>query len=255
MKLSRSTIDIFRWCQMLQPGLFIRPGSSIRSITKNKSTLLDAKTAEEFPCNWGISQLSEVLPHLRESTEITFQPDNSVRLRNGSMVLDLVNEPEAMIFCPPNKPIGGDYDETFFLHADEAYELRKLVKRLGNQPGSKRLKGKSPPQPVIVFDSNNSERSLSIHYYGGGRHAVRDGDSNGTLVQKYTIAPTPDTILDRRWRIAFTARDLQLNEGSYQVSICRRGLARFAWMSGDVTIYVGIDNTLSRLDDTPFDSR
>jgi len=211
--------------------------------------------AEEFPCQWGISDLEELLSHLRESTDVTFNPDNSVQLRNENRCLELVNEPEVAIFCPPNKPIVASYDETFFLHADEAYEIRKLVKRLGSQPGSKRRNGTPPPAPVIVFDSTNSERSLRIHYYPGGREAMADGDSMGTPVQKYTISPTPETILNHRWRIAFTARNLLLKEGSYQVSICRRGLAGFSWMSGDVTLYTAIENSLSSLDGTPFDSR
>jgi hypothetical protein len=256
LKLSTQTIEILRWCDKLQPGLLIRPGSRICSISSNKAVILDANVAETFPCRWGISDLRPVISQLSEATEITFRTNSLVELRQGNTCSELPNVSPEEILAPPDKPLRLQDDETFFLHADDAYELRNLVKtgRAGPLRSWRIVNRRTAPAPIIVFDSTERDQLLrfQLHSSGFSRDVVKR--RRPTLEHSLTVAPQTDIPMKAKWRITFHARNLQLAAGAYEVSFARRGIARFRWLLGDVALFVSIESLLSSVDGEPLHS-
>jgi hypothetical protein len=239
LKLSTATVDVLRWCGKVNRGLSIAAGSRIASINRGRSAVLEANVGEVFPCDWTIADLREVLPYLHEGTEISFDVAEVVQIRRSARAsLQLANKPETPCGRPPQRKDGYQFDETFFLHADDVFELNELIKR------------KRKGRPLVVLESANPDRVLRIHYDPLGMDSPQDADLSRTRARWHTITPSPPTILGSQWSVQIRADNLQLAEGSYSVSFTRSGRSRFSWLSGDVALYVAIEESRSSVDGT-----
>jgi hypothetical protein len=248
LKLSRATIEVLRWCGRLRPGLFIEAGSRVRSENTPKSTRLEARLAQAFPCSWGIANLKEVLPYLHEGVEVRFESDRCVQLREGRTSLQLVNEPETAVPVPRSETRPPESEESFFLHADDVYELKKLIKHGRRKAGHKKPLGRNSYHPgIVVLDSTNSDGSLRIHYYPD-REDLRADHASVVAARRHTLMPSVETVCRSSWWVAISVNNLALAEGSYRVSIEPRGIVRFYWLSDDVSLCIVVEQSLSRVD-------
>jgi hypothetical protein len=187
-----------------------------------------------FTCSWGIGNLRDVVSNISDSTDIQFLPGDAVHLWDNNKCTQLINEPASDFFLPPNG-ITADWNESFFLHADDVYAIRMLLK--GLRIKEPKHVGRRKPTPHLVFDSNNPERLLRIHYYAAGSKTPDARQVPGAVIRS-TISPHTDIILGMPLWLVVDARCVQLIEGSYEVGISLKGALKFSWLSADVSLYI-----------------
>lgn len=224
MKVSKQTIDLLHWCSRIQEDLFIEAGSRLRTISQNKAILFEANVREVFPRSFPVRKLTRCLPYINESTEISFDDPSYMELRNGRILTKVPSVDERLILKPPSKTIGiSAYNESFFIHSDDVYELRRL----------------KCDRTVVEFHAAGPGSRIQIDYFDVG-----EADDPAP------IRHSMDTMKSQFARQTFRARlklsNLSIAEGSYQLDLAAVGVAKFTWLTGDATVWIAIEASHSQ---------
>src|SRR5207248_6544108 len=100
MKLSKQTIQVLKWCSLVQDDIYIEPGRVLDTISRSKGTRLHAVIPDEFPMPWGIQDFGSVARHLDEDTEINLDDPAVVRLSSGRNTVTFKQVPKNLILRP-----------------------------------------------------------------------------------------------------------------------------------------------------------
>ena len=220
MKLSRQTIDILHWCSTIQKDLVIQPGNRVRTISISKSTLLEATVAETFPSTCALHSISRMLDYINDATDISFSNPTYLELRNGRTLTRVPKVSERLVIGPPAKGINiQNFEESFFLHSDDAYELRCL----------------SGKDTVVEVYASKQGDNIRIDHF------------EKSLDKTCPVEPLIHTMelvkpqrSNQQFRCRFKLPDLNLWQGSYQVDISSAGVGKFSWLNSDVVVYIAL---------------
>jgi hypothetical protein len=229
MKLSQQTIDVLRWCSHIQKDLLIEPGNRLRTISSNKATLLEANIRETFPARFAVRDFSRCLAFLDETTDVMFDDPTYLGLRNGRVLSKVPSSEEALVFKPPSTNIKiSQFDESFFLHSDDVYELR-------------RLKG---DKVLIEFHASGPDDKIRIDHF-------EIGESGDPTPLRHTMEMVKTHFAKQRFRARFKLRNIKLVEGSYQLAFSAAGVCRFNWLHGDAVVWIAIEAAHSYFGEPP----
>jgi hypothetical protein len=229
MKLSKQTIDLLHWCSRIQEDLLIEPGNRLRTISRNKATLLEGNVRETFPTRFAVQGFTRCLAYIDETTEISFDDPTYIGLRNGRILTKVPSVDEVLVFKPPSKSIAiSKYDESFFLHSDDVYELR-------------RLKG---DKTVVEFHASDPRDKIRIDYF-------EVGEAGDPPPIRHTMETVKPQFARQQFRARFKLPNLKLFEGSYQLAFSAAGCSKFTWLHGNVLVWIAIEAAHSYFGEPP----
>lgn len=220
MKLSDNTMAVLKNFASINPGLVVKPGSTVRTISSNKAILAEATLAETFPNEFGVYDLNKVLGVLSQSKsgpEVEFQKDFLVCSSVGKVRLRYT--PASLILTPPNKNINiPSYDVKFKLSAEVLNWIFSTASIL--------------KCPNIVVESEGKGKDINIWAM----------DVKGEIVDDASVK------VDGKTDIAFTAvlkvENLKVIPGAYDVEVSSVGVSKFT--GSNVTYWIAIEQATSK---------
>ena len=217
MKLSDNTLAILKNFASINPSILVRPGSTLSTISQQKSIFAKAIVEENFPQQFAIYELSKFLGVLSlfNEPEIEFTEKYAV-ISSGKQSISYTYAEPSMIVASPEKDITFPEPEIDFNIAQE--ELQKVV-RAGS---------------VLQLPD------VSV---------VGDG-SKIRIVATNVKNPSTDTFqievgeTDKRFTMDFKAENvMKLVPANYNIKISSKGLALYT--SDKISYYVATESTSS----------
>jgi len=106
MKISDTTFDVLKNFSTINQSLAFKSGSTIRTVSEQKTILAQAKVDESFPVDFAIYELNQFLglASLFESADYDFG-QSQVTLKEGTAKANYTYADPSMITTPPEKNI------------------------------------------------------------------------------------------------------------------------------------------------------
>jgi len=217
MKLSDNTIAILKNFATINPSILVRPGSTLSTISQQKSIFAKATVEETFPREFAIYELTKFLGVLSlfNEPEIEFK-EKSMLIKSGKQQISYTYAESSMIVSAPEKDITFPEPEIDFNITQE--ELQKVVRATGVlQVPDVSIQGNKEKVRVYAMNSKN---------------------------------PTTDTFsidvgeTDKHFDMIFKAENIiKLVPANYNVKISSKGLALYT--SDKISYYVATESNSS----------
>jgi hypothetical protein len=202
MKLSEQTLTLLKNYATINPGVQIKSGQVIRTISKQQNVLAKATITETFDSDFVIYDLNRFLALVSslDSPEISVNAGKKVlSVTSGTSKTTYGLSDESMIVAPPAKEIKVENAEVnFTLTKDNLGQVLKLSGILG--------------LPNIAVVGNGSEISISA------LDAKNDESDNFSV----NVGATSAT-----FKFIFTTENLKMIPGTYNVAISSKGISHF----------------------------
>jgi hypothetical protein len=217
MKLSDNTVNVLKNFSSINQSLQFKSGNVLRTISPLKTIFVEATVNENFPKEFALYDLNKLLAKvsLYKEAHLSFDDDKVNISTENKKKSDFIKycSPK-IIIVPPEKAITlGDPDCTFSISQEDL----EWMKRSAGISGS----------PNFVFESDGE----TIHFIATD---VKDDSAD---VSKIEIGAGDGT----KFRVVMKVENFKLMEGSYDVSIAKKGLSCFKHKSVPVTYYVAIE--------------
>lgn len=223
MKLSDTTLSLLKNFSSINPGIVIRIGNNLRTMSINKAVFAEAEVAETFSKEFGIYDLGKVLGVLSLHTQPELELGEhylAVKDAGGRSSTKIRYTDQKLIVAPPNKSIGvKDFEVSFKLTKEDLNWIEKI--------------GAVLKCPYFVVENQ------------GGKVVILAADVKGEIVDEASIT-IGESNTTEAYKFVFKVDNLKLLEGSYNVAIAAKGIARFSNDSGvKLTYYVTAENSHS----------
>src|SRR6478609_144515 len=223
MKFSERTLEVLDNFSKINPGIVLKPGKVLRTISTNKAILAEAEVKETFDREFGIYDLGKLLGvlSLHDDTELAIN-DSCVELigLKGRSKTRVRYTETKLIPSPPDKKINiPGFDVEFKLSVADFNWIDKM--------------GSVLKCPYVVISSKEGKLVLSA------------ADVKGEVVDDSDLDLGVD--VEDTFKFVLKVENLKLIEGDYDVSISAKGIARFK--SPDVTYHVAIEQGSSSFGD------
>jgi hypothetical protein len=217
MKLSDDTVNVLKNFSSINQSLQFKSGNVLRTISPLKTIFVEATVNENFPKEFALYDLNKLLAKvsLYKEAHLSFDDDKVNISTENKKKSDFIKycSPK-IIIVPPEKAITlGDPDCTFSISQEDL----EWMKRSAGISGS----------PNFVFESDGE----TIHFIATD---VKDDSAD---VSKIEIGAGDGT----KFRVVMKVENFKLMEGSYDVSIAKKGLSCFKHKSVAITYYVAIE--------------
>jgi hypothetical protein len=217
MKLSDDTVQVLKNFSGINQSLQFKSGNTLKTISPLKTIFVEANVSENFPKEFALYDLNKLLAKvsLYKEAHLSFDDDKVNISTENKKKSDFIKycSPK-IIIVPPEKAITlGDPDCTFSISQEDL----EWMKRSAGISGS----------PNFVFESDGE----TIHFIATD---VKDDSAD---VSKIEIGAGDGT----KFRVVMKVENFKLMEGSYDVSIAKKGLSCFKHKSVPVTYYVAIE--------------
>ena len=220
MKLSENTLNVLKNFATINQGIIVKPGSTLRTISSNKTILAAAKVEETFEKEFGIYDLNKVLSVIdKNSPEVSLEKDHMVFNSFGKIRVRYT-EP-SLIMAPPNKNISvPSYDVSFDLSAEALQWIFSMAAVL------------KCPNIVVKSDGDGGDITISAM------------DVKGEIVDDATAKVGENC--DTAFQAALKVENLKVLSGGYKVEISEVGVSRFSHESKDVQYWIAIEKSSSK---------
>jgi hypothetical protein len=201
----------------INQSLQFKSGNVLRTISPLKTIFVEATVNENFPKEFALYDLNKLLAKvsLYKEAHLSFDDDKVNISTENKKKSDFIKycSPK-IIIVPPEKAITlGDPDCTFSISQEDL----EWMKRSAGISGS----------PNFVFESDGE----TIHFIATD---VKDDSAD---VSKIEIGTGDGT----KFRVVMKVENFKLMEGSYDVSIAKKGLSCFKHKSVAIIYYVAIE--------------
>lgn len=215
MKLSENTLSIFKNFAAINSGVVLQKGKVQKSISPEKSILVEAELDDDFPEQFGIYDLNQFLGNITtlDNPELTFSKEN-VLLDNGTIDFTYGGCSPNLIITPPDKElVMKDIDVTFSLSNSALQALTRLA-AMNNLP------------TISVVGKNNQIR-LQIH------EKSNDTSNQGSLkIADYD---------GKDFSVSFKVENLKLIPNEYDVEIVIGKFAKFTAKNGKLKYWIAAE--------------
>jgi len=129
MKLSENALNVLKNFASINSGVVLNKGNVLRTISPEKSILVEATVEDDLPVPFGIYDLNQFLGNVTtlKNPDLTFTPEN-VMMNDGETVIKYRACDSSLITSPPNKSlILNDPDVTFDLSQAALSKILKLA--------------------------------------------------------------------------------------------------------------------------------
>jgi hypothetical protein len=222
MKLTKETKDILKNFSAINPGIYIRAGNVLSTVTSAKNILADAKITEEFPVSFGIYDLNNflsVLSMFKDDAELAFDEKHVYIKGYGgrSKVKYRFTDPSMIVIPPEKRPNLPSVDVTFSLSTEDFNWILRSAGVLSS--------------PNIAVESDGSTVSL------------RTFDSNDDSAHSNSLELENVSSEGKSYSLVFKTEYLKMFPGDYVIEICSRGIAKFTGVSNDLVYFVTLETS------------
>lgn len=220
MKLSEDTVNILKNYSGINQSLQFKVGNTLRTISPLRTIFVEATVSENFPQEFAIFDLNKLLAKvsLYKEAELSFDDDKINISTNNKKKSDYIKycSPKVIV-TPPEKSITiTDPDCSFSLSQEDLDWMRKSAGISGS--------------PNFVFESDGDV----IHFIATD---VKDDSADQSKIE----IGTGD---GKKFRVVMKVENFKLMEGSYDVSIAKKGqsgLAQFKHKTVPIKYYIAIE--------------
>jgi predicted lipoprotein with Yx(FWY)xxD motif len=166
MKLTKTTLSLLKNCAEVNNNLLIRPGKALRTMTMNKSVLMEAFTEEEFDKEVAIYDLKQFLNcvELLGSPEVEFA-EEAIILSCGNRSTHYLYSTPDVVCAPPDKQLVLPSEDVIFtLTESNLKALRKAAQVLQKQDLA--VIGDGKGITLSIFDKKAHSNTFDIELYG-----------------------------------------------------------------------------------------
>lgn len=204
MKLSSDTINILKNFSVINEGIFIKKGSVIETISKQKNILARAEVQDSFSDEFGIYDINNFLSvlSLHGDSNLEFK-DTSIIIKgfSGKSKTTYHKTAKNMIVVPPDKKINMAEAEISFKLTEEEI---KWCTRCASTLSSPNMSFKSDGETIEVFCFDTKNDGANIN------STQLESKGNG-----------------KKYNMIFSTEHLKMIEGSYDVTISSKGISHF----------------------------
>lgn len=222
MKLSEDTINILKNFSSVNQSLQFKPGTTLRTISPLKTIFVEATVNDSFPKEAAIYDLNKLLAKvsLYKEAELEFSSSKLNITTESKKKNDYISYCSSQVITtPPDKSISiGDPDCTFTLSQEDF----DWMKRSAGISGS----------PNFVFESDGSTITFTatdVKDDASDKSTIEIGVGNGEV-----------------FRVVMKVENFKLMDGSYDVAIAKKGLARFKNKDVSITYFIAIEAASSK---------
>ena len=215
MKLSENTLSTLKNFAAINSGVVLAAGPSQRTISPEKSILVEATIDDDIPTQFGIYDLNQFLGNLTtlRNPELTFGKEGVV-LDDGELSFEYRACSANLIITPPEKElILKSVDVTFFLPNDTLQKLIKVATMNG--------------LPNLSVVGKNGELLLKIH------ERANDTSNSGTIkIGEYA---------GQDFTASFKTDNLKLLPNDYNVEIQKGAFAKFENAAKTLKYFIALE--------------
>ena len=226
MKVSPYLIEVLKNFSSINSGLVIKPGNTLKTISKSQAIFACATVIEDFPLECGIYDLNKVLGLLslnKKDPEVVFEKDSLVYTGfGGSSKIRQRYYDQRLIVTPPNKELNFESAVNFVLTAEIHDWILEVASILSC--------------PNIVIESGG-HLDLKIS-------AV---DVKGEVVDNATVSILSKN--DIEFKVVLKLENFnKIMSGEYRVDISPKGVCRFTHMSKNINYFIAFEKKESEFD-------
>jgi len=212
MKLESRTMQILKNFSTINPSLMFKPGSTLNTMSPNKTVLAKASIKEQIPSSFAIYDLSKFLGVLSLFDQPELQVEEKQMVINGGQqkVRYTFASPDAIVI-PSEKEV--NMPETEIKFKLTAEDLTKVMKAMGVM---------QLPEIAIVGE--------------GGEMSIQAIDSKNPSADSYRVVLGENS---NNFKMIFKAENIKIMSGDYDVSISSKGIGHFK--GNDVEYYIATE--------------
>lgn len=215
MKLSEATITTLKNFSTINPGLIIRKGNTLRTISKLQSLVAKVEVPESFDdtiCIYDLNRFLAVLGSLKDP-DIAMNDNRSLKIKSESSVTNYGLSDESLIIAPPEKDLSmADAEVNFTLTQSTLTQILRLAGVMG--------------LPNVCVRGNRSKISVAAV-------DVKNTDSD---VFSVDVGETTS-----EFEMIFVTENFKFLPENYQVSISSKGIAHFKNSTGKIQYWVATE--------------
>ena len=215
MKLSENTLAVLKNFASINSGVVLSSGASQRTISPEKSILVEATIDDDIPTQFGIYDLNQFLGNLTtlRNPELTFSKEGVV-LDDGELSFEYRACSANLIITPPEKELVLKSVDVKFSLPNET--LQKLIK-VATMNGL----------PNLSVVGKNGSLLLKIH------ERANDTSNSGTIkIGEYA---------GQDFTASFKTDNLKLLPNDYNVEIQKGAFAKFENTAGTLKYFVALE--------------
>lgn len=218
MKLSDNTVNVLKNFSGINQSLQFKSGNVLKTISPLKTIFAEATITENFPKEFALYDLNKLLAKvsLYKDPVLDFTDDRVVIATENKKRSDYIKYcAPKLIVSPPEKNISlGEADCSFVLSQDDLEWMRKSAGISGS--------------PNFIFESDGA----TINFIATD---VADDSADQSKIE--IGAGDAKTTFS----VVMKVENFKLIEGSYDVSVSKKGLSRFKHKTLDITYYIAIE--------------
>jgi len=215
MKLSENTLAVLKNFASINSGVVLSAGTAQRTISPEKSILVEATIDDDIPTQFGIYDLNQFLGNLTtlRNPELTFSKEGVV-LDDGELSFEYRACSANLIITPPEKELVlKSVDVTFFLPNDTLQKLIKVATMNG--------------LPNLSVVGKNGQLLLKIH------ERANDTSNSGTIqIGDYA---------GQDFTASFKTDNLKLLPNDYNVEIQKGAFAKFENAAKTLKYFIALE--------------
>lgn len=214
MQLSTKTINVLKNFSTINPSIVLKPGSTVATISPNKTIMARATVPDSFGGTYGIYALNRFISALSlfESADIEFGSESARIASNNRSIIYHYSDP-SVIMVPPEREIKlPSVDVEFKLTNKDIQTVMKALGVLGL------------PEIAVVGD--------------GSTVSLQAVDTKAGSADTYSIN-VGET--DKAFRAIFRAENMKMMDGDYTVRLSSKGISQFIGM--DIEYWIAIEAT------------
>jgi len=217
MKLSDDTINVLKNFSGINQSLQFRAGNTLKTISPLKTIFVEATVGETFTKEFALYDLNKLLAKvsLYKGAELSFDDDKIIIATENKKKSDYIKYCSSkVIIVPPEKTISlGIADCSFSLSQEDIDWMKKSAGISGS--------------PNFVFESDGDTVQFiatDVKDDSSDKSKIEIGAGNGT-----------------KFHVVMKVENFKLMDGSYEVSIAKKGLACFKHTSVAINYFIAIE--------------
>ena len=225
MKLSDETVQILKNFSTINQSLLFKAGNVLKTLSIHKTIFVEATVTENFPKDFALYDLNKLLAKisLYKEADVSFGDDRLNLATDNKKKSDNIKycSPEIIVAPKDGKSIQfGDPYCSFTLSSEDLEWMRRSAGISGS--------------PNFIFESDGAV----INFVATD---VADDSSDQSKIE---IGSGDGKV----FRVVMKVDNFKMMDGSYDVSVMKKGLARFKHKTLSLTYYIAIEAKDSSFD-------
>ena len=215
MNLSDSTLTILKNFAGINNSILVKKGSQLRTISVAKNILAEAEITEEFPREFGIYDLNQLLNGLglHQNPDLDFNKESYLTIREGKRRVKYFYADPQVIISPPEKEITLPSEDVHFELSSES--LMQLLKAAAVY---------QLPDFCVVGEA------------GVVKIVVRDKKNDTSNEYAITVGET-----EKDFTFNFKVENIKIIPGSYDVVVSSKLLSKFTNTKHNLRYYIALE--------------